>query len=108
MSLYSWYSWLGDSGFDVDRCVRCSVLMWRNVEDEMCDEKKGGFHKKLGLKRVNLYNEQSHLEMDDDWGYPYDLGNLHIAKSIIYSHWRSLALPFVADFRKSTVLHKLH
>ena len=50
MSLYSWYSWLGDSGFDVDRCVHCSVLMWRNVEDEMCDEKKGGFHKNWGSK----------------------------------------------------------
>ena len=24
-----------------------------------------------------LFQEKSHLEMDDDWGYPYDSGNHH-------------------------------
>ena len=25
-----------------------------------------------------VYNKISHLEMDDDWGPPYDLENLHV------------------------------
>ena len=28
------------------------------------------------------HRTNSHLEMDDDWGYPYDLGNLHIKKPL--------------------------
>ena len=32
-----------------------------------------------------VYDGQSHLEMDD-WGYPYDSGNLHIVDYPIASH----------------------
>ena len=27
-----------------------------------------------------VYKGNAHLEMDDDWGYPYDLGNPHMDK----------------------------
>ena len=42
----------------------------------------GGFHqwgypKMLGKIRIKY---PSNLEMDDDWGYPYDSGNLHVFK----------------------------
>ena len=29
-------------------------------------------------KMVGLYKGKSHLEIDDDWGYPYDSGNPHM------------------------------
>ena len=29
-----------------------------------------------------LFHGQSHSKMDDDWGYPYDLGNLHIVREV--------------------------
>ena len=40
-----------------------------------------GVPPKIRVSRVPkqmVYIGQSHLEMDDGWGYPYDLGNLHM------------------------------
>ena len=35
---------------------------------------------KLGVPQMAcIYKGKPHLEMDDDWGYPYDLGHLHVA-----------------------------
>ena len=34
-----------------------------------------------------LFHGNSHLEMDDDWAYPYDLGNHHLL--------RDVSVPFV-------------
>ena len=30
---------------------------------------------------VSLFHGKSQSKMDDDWGYPYDLGNLHMTYS---------------------------
>ena len=41
----------------------------------------GGFPKYGGYPNSWLvYNRKCHLEMDDDWGYPYDFGNHHVAQ----------------------------
>ena len=33
-------------------------------------------------------NEKCHLEMDDDWGYPYDSGNPPTMMVAVYSKYR--------------------
>ena len=35
-----------------------------------------------GTPKWLVYNGTSHLEMDDDWGYPCDLGNHHMGLNI--------------------------
>ena len=44
-----------------------------------------------------VYNGQSYLEMDDDWGYPYDLGNLHITQTFLGEQCSTPL--FVDDYR---------
>ena len=38
----------------------------------------GGFHKWRIPKLVGLFHGKSQQKMEDDWGYPYDSGNLHM------------------------------
>ena len=42
---------------------------------------------------VGFCSGKSNLEMDDDWGYPYDSGNLHIAP-FLDTTWTLLLGPF--------------
>ena len=32
----------------------------------------------MGVPPMDFFHGKSHLEMDDDWGSPYDSGNLHL------------------------------
>ena len=32
----------------------------------------------MAPKIAGVFHGKDHLEMDDDWGYPYDLGNSYI------------------------------
>ena len=42
---------------------------------------------KMGVPQKGWFiMEKSHLEMDDDWGYPYDSGNPHMDSSIWLLH----------------------
>ena len=41
----------------------------------------GGFHKSEYPKMVGLFHGESHTKMNDDWGNPHDLGNLHMGLS---------------------------
>ena len=38
----------------------------------------GGFHKWGYPKMIGLFHGKSEIQMDDESGYPYDLGNLHM------------------------------
>ena len=38
----------------------------------------GGFHKWGYRNSWRVYKGKSHLEMDENWGYPYDSGNLYL------------------------------
>ena len=47
----------------------------------------GGFQLVMGVPPIAggfLWTGNSHLEMDDNWGYPYDSGNLHIIRNGLY------------------------
>ena len=63
------------------------VSQWE-VEIFLCPKREleciWGVPKMEVPKKWMFYNGTSHLEMDDDWGYPYDSGNLHILNC---GHW---------------------
>ena len=42
------------------------------------------------LSLAGLFHGRCHLEMDDQWGYPYDLRNLHVGKTgcHVYQPWQ--------------------
>ena len=50
--------------------IQDSIIVWRTSKIH------GGFQLVIGLPRaVAGFMENPHLEMDVDWGEPYDLGN---------------------------------
>ena len=38
----------------------------------------GGFHSHGGTPIAGWFIVENKIRMDDDWGYPYDLGSLHM------------------------------
>ena len=41
----------------------------------------GGFHSHGGIQKWLVYTGRSQSNMDENWGYPHDFGNLHVVQN---------------------------
>ena len=68
------------------------------------DENMGGFHTWGYPHSWMVYKEKSHLQMDDDWGYPHDSGNLHMISTQIIAAMNGMK----GDRKRSVAAGKVH
>ena len=55
----------------------------------------------MGVPQTGWFNGTSHLEMDDESGYPYDLGNPEIVQSYVDHVQEDLFNQWLVNFQSS-------